>query len=199
MTALLSLALLLAAPGSAEPLSDKIDREYVQPALQQVQGAIEGREPSWTPPAPPGNAASAKLTQEINERWVEPLMNAHQAYALEAAQSLAAPHSFSAPAEPDLAALVPTAPAAPAAEGLLSAVQRSFLARLFPEEYALRAAAALGSAHQDEGPPPPELDLDPANALYSTGSLAPGAPAPQAVPRFARPKDFKRSVKKRGR
>lgn len=190
MLALLPLALLLAAPGrAAEPLSAKIDREYVQPVLQQLQGALDGREPTWTPPVLPGSAQAAALSEKVRTLWLEPLMGADQGYAFAAARSLASPKTFEPPAEPDLAAILPSAPSQ-AADDLASSISRNFLSRLFPADYALGAAAALGSGRPDaEGPSAPDLaEL----AKFPGGSF--GARKAKSE-RFARRDDFARKRK----
>jgi hypothetical protein len=133
---LLPLALLLAVPGSSEPLSDAVQREYLQPVLQQVEGALDGRGSNWTPPAIPGTAQTAKFSERVRLLWLEPLMAADQDYAFSAARSLASPESFEAPAGPDLASILPDASLSPAAEELVSTVERRFLSRLFPEVFA---------------------------------------------------------------
>lgn len=195
MARLLSLVLLLSAPAAAEPLSDKIDREYVQPALSQVQGALAGREPNWTPPVLPGTAQTARLSEQVRARWLEPLMGAGHNYALDAARTLASPQAFEAPAEPDLAAILPDASISPATEELVTAVERRFLSRLFPEDYALKAAGALGAGADEEGPAAPDQD-DLTRLPSDAGAAAPGGPAPGSVraesPRFARANDFTR-------
>lgn len=185
MVLLLPLALLAAAPGfAAESLSDKIAREYVQPVLDQVQGAVDGREPNWTPPVLPGSAQTAALSAKVRKLWLDPLMDADQNYALAAARSLASPKVFEPPAEPDLAAILPDASLSPTAENLVSSFERRFLSRLFPEDYALKAAAALGSGRADETGPaaPDQSDL----ARLPDAASAPDA----AAPRFAKPEDF---------
>lgn len=180
LLALLAAA-LLSARAAAEPLSDRIDREYVQPALAQVQGALDGREPSWIPPVLPGSAQAARLSERVRARWLEPLLEGNRSYALDAARTLASPRAFEVPAEPDVAALLPDARVSPAAEELVSGVERRFLARLFPEDYALGAAAALGSGRAgEEGPSAPEQE-------------EPARPPDDA--RFARPRDFGRKRK----
>src|SRR5665213_3558176 len=99
MAFLLPLALLFAASAfSAEPLSDKIDREYVQPVFRELQGALDGREPTWTPPVLPGSAQTAALSEKVRTLWLEPLMAADQGYAFSAARSLASPRAFEPPA-----------------------------------------------------------------------------------------------------
>lgn len=172
-------ALLLAAPVLAdEPLADKVEREYVKPALEQVQGAVDGREPSWTPPVLPGTASTRRLSEEIESRWIEPLLGAGQGFASGAARTLASPNAFAAPpAEPDAAALLPVS-RAPAAEGLVESIERRFLSRLFPEDYAARAAAALGKAADDAGPEAPDV-----SDLADTGAAA-------GATRLASPQDF---------
>lgn len=188
MVILLPLTLLLAAPGrAAEPLSDKIDREYVQPVFRELQGALDGREPSWTPPVLPGSAQSAALSEKVRTLWLEPLMSADQGYAFAAARSLASPAAFEPPAEPDLASILPAAPS-PASEDLVSSLSRRFLSRLFPEDYALGAAGALGSARPDEnGPSAPDLS----ELAKSPG----GSSARAGTSRFARADDFGRKRK----
>ncbi|HEX4046506.1 MAG TPA: hypothetical protein VH309_01655 [Elusimicrobiota bacterium] len=181
MLLLMPLALLVAATGSAaESLSDKIAREYVQPALEQVQGAVDGREPNWTPPVLPGTAETAALSEKVRKLWLDPLMDADQGYALAAARSLASPKVFEPPAEPDLAAILPVGSISPVAESFVSTVERKFLSRLFPEDYAFKAAAALGSGRAgDAGPSAPDQsDLARLPDLASAG------------PRFAKPEDF---------
>lgn len=158
MVLFLPLALALAAPGAAaETLSDKIDREYVQPVLVQLQGALDGREPAWTPPVLPGTAQTAALSEKVRTLWLDPLLNADQGYAFNAARALASPQAFEPPAEPDLSALLPSPSISPAAEALVSGFQRRFLSRLFPEDYILKAAGALGSGRDDAGPAAPNV------------------------------------------
>ena len=190
MVLLVPLALFLAAPGAAETLSDTIDREYVQPVLQQLQGALDGREPNWTPPVLPGTAQAAKLSGEVRLLWLEPLMGADQSYAFDAARSLASAQAFEPPAEPDLASILPGVSLSPATEDLVTTVERRFMSRLFPEDYALGAAGALGSGRDDDGPSAP--DLSDLTQLPGDGA-APASPA--ARPRFARPSDFARPRK----
>ncbi|MFI5362207.1 MAG: hypothetical protein ACHQ49_09580 [Elusimicrobiota bacterium] len=183
MNPLLPLALLIAAPGGAAPLSDEIGEKYVTPVFQQLQGALDGREPNWTPPVLPGTAQTAKLSEKVRRLWLDPLFETDQNAAFAAARSLASPQAFEPPAEVDLASLLPSASISPETEELVSTVERRFLSRLFPAEYALRAAAALGSGRPDEaGPPEPALD--------DLARLPPGS-----EPRFARPEDFARRRK----
>lgn len=142
MVVLLPFALLLAAPGrAAEPLKDKIDREYVQPVFRELQGALDGREPSWTPPVLPGSAQTATFSEKVRTLWLEPLMAANQDYAFAAARSLASPKVFEPPAEPDLAAILPSA-SSQGADDLVSSISRRFLSRLFPADAVLGAAGA---------------------------------------------------------
>lgn len=158
MTLLLPLAVLLASgAAAAEPLQDKIDREYVQPVFRELQGALDGREPAWTPPVLPGSAETAALSEKVRTLWLDPLMAADQRYAFAAARALASPQAFDAPAGPDLAAIVPSSPS-PASDDLVSAISRRFLSRLFPADYALAAAGALGSSRADAaGLPEPDV------------------------------------------
>jgi hypothetical protein len=143
MVLLLPLALILAAPGTAEPLSDRIDREYVQPVFQQLQGALDGREPNWAPPVLPGSAQTAKLSERIRTLWLDPLMSADQDYAFAAASSLASPQTFEPPPEPDLTSILSDASISPATEDLVSMIERRFFSRLLPEGDALGASDAL--------------------------------------------------------
>lgn len=184
---LLPVIWLAAAPASGEPLKDKIDREFVQPALSQVQGALSGRQPNWTPPVLPGTATTARLSEKVRARWLDPLLGGGQTFALSAARSLASPRTFEAPAEPDLAGLLPDASLSPETERMVSDVERRFLSRLFPEEYALRAASALGSGRADEAAPqaPDQSDLE---RLPAEAGPPPGVPG--AGLRFARAGDF---------
>jgi hypothetical protein len=176
MLFILRLTLILAAPGAAEPLSDKIDRDYVQPVLQQLQGALDGREPNWTPPVLPGSAQTTKLSERVRSLWLEPLMGAGQRGAFAAASSLASPRMFEPPAEPEIASLLPDASISPITEELVRTVERRFFSRLFTEDDATQAAGALGS----EG-----------LRLHSDV----GAAAAQAGPRVASPGDFVRGRK----
>jgi hypothetical protein len=173
----LPLALLIAAPARSEPLSERVDRDYVQPVLEQVQGAVTGRESDWTPPMPPGTRQSGRLCEEVRTRWIEPLFAADQAYMLDAARSLGSATNVAPPAEPGLASLLPVASFSRATEDIVAAFERRFLPRLFPQDYALGAAGALGSGGDDAGPPEPDQ-----RGLTAEFGLAPafGGPIAQA-------------------
>jgi len=137
------LVLLFASQAAAaEPLKDKLDREYVQPVFRELQGALDGREPSWTPPVLPGSAQTAALSETVRKLWLEPLFAADQAYAFSAARSLASPKEFSAPAEPDLAALLPAAAPSPAAKDVIADISRRFLTGILPDAADLAAGKA---------------------------------------------------------
>jgi hypothetical protein len=161
MLALLAAAAFLGAGASAETLTDRVDREYVRPALEQVRGAFEGRAPAWTPPALPGSAAARGLSDKVRARWLDPLLTNDQGLALDAARSLASPRDFAGPGGRDPSSFLPGATLSPAAQGLVDQVEARFLSRVFSPEYALEAARALGSGRQAAGPadpPPPTGD-----------------------------------------
>jgi hypothetical protein len=177
MVLLLPLALALgSAAGAADTLSDRIDRDYVQPAFRELQGALNGREPAWTPPVLPGTAQTAALSEKVRKLWLEPLMSAEQGYAFAAARQLASPRAFEPPAEPDLAALLPNPSISPAAEDLVTKIQRRFLLRLFPEDYVLKSASALGSGRADEQGPDAPDQSDLANAAGAPAAPQNGPP-----------------------
>ncbi|OGR97361.1 MAG: hypothetical protein A2V88_06970 [Elusimicrobia bacterium RBG_16_66_12] len=167
-------ALLVAASATAaEPLADRVERDYVRPALEQVRGTLEGREPAWTPPALPGTASSRRLSMELSARWLEPLLQGGGGYVGAAARHLASPTAFEAPPEePSLAERLPLSSLSPAAAELVETVERRFLSKLFPEEYFQAAARSLGSAGQDEGPAAPDLGALPQRQEDSPARLA---------------------------
>lgn len=133
MAALLIVA-LLARPAFAEPLSERVDREFVQPVLEQVQGAVEGRQPDWVPPTLPGSAMTLRLEEDVRVKWLGPLLAAHQAYAFDAARSLASPEAFDAPAEPAILSAVPDASLSAIVESLVAELDRSVAAAFFPAD-----------------------------------------------------------------
>ncbi len=182
MIAFLAAAAFLGAGASAETLTDRVDREYVRPALAQVRGAFSGEEPVWTPPVLPGTAAARAMSEKVRARWLDPLLDDDRGLALDAARSLASPRDFAAPGGRDPASFLPGASLSPAAQGLVDEIQTRFLSRLFSPAYALDAAGALGSARQDKGPDAPAPDAsDPAAAAVEAVRRASAAVAPRRV------------------
>ena len=141
MLPFLSLAFILAAPGAAETLNDKIDREYIQPVFQQIRAAFHGREPNWTPPILPVSARAAKLGAQARALWLEPLLNAEQNYVLNVAHYLASAQPSEPPAEPDFTSILPAS-----LRGFVSTIERSFSPRPFADS--TRLARGSGGTSQ---------------------------------------------------
>ena len=97
---MIAAILFWAASAAAEPISDRIQREYTLPALAAVQEAVAGRASTWTPPVLPGSAQTRALTETILSRWIEPLFQSNAKFAKDAARYLASPELGAPPAEP---------------------------------------------------------------------------------------------------
>ena len=175
MTALL---LSLAAAASAQSLPERVERDYVRPALEQVRGAFDGREPSWVPPVMPGMPQTRALSQDVCSRWLEPLLQSNEGFVRSAAHSLGSERLGGEPAEPDLGPPFSSRSLSPAAASLVEAVDRRFLQRLFDPGYLGRAAQSLGSGDPGAGAP----DEPSVDDLSEPGDLGLGEPAgsPQA-------------------
>ncbi len=99
------LAVFFCARARAEDLSARVERDYVRPVLAAVADAVQGRESSWTPPAPLESKRARALGEMISARWIEPLLLGGEAYVFRAARILASPGDFSLPEAPSFAAL----------------------------------------------------------------------------------------------
>ncbi len=87
---MLSAFLLLAAAASAEPLAEKVEREYTAPVFEQVKAAAAGAAaPDWTPPGPVTPAAM-KFTAFLRG-LTDPLALHAETQAGAAARRLASP------------------------------------------------------------------------------------------------------------
>ena len=86
--ALLCVVVLAA---SAEPLADKVEREYAIPVLEQVKTVAAGNPaPEWSPPTGPMTPAALKLTNFLRS-LTDPLALHAETQAGAAARSLGSP------------------------------------------------------------------------------------------------------------
>jgi len=142
---MIAAILFWAASAAAEPLSDRIQREYTLPALAAVQEAVAGRASTWTPPVLPGSAQTRALTETILSLWIEPLFQRNAKFAMDAARYLASPELGAPPAEPAAPAyrLPDLLDLAPAAARIVSEIERRCLKPVFPTDEISSAAAEL--------------------------------------------------------
>ena len=156
---MITVFILLASCAAAEPFTDRIERDYIDPVLEQIQGALEGREPSWTPPVLPGMPQTRAFSDELVARWIEPLIENDMNFAQSAALTLASPRLSEPPADISISEIVPLQALSPEAAAIVDFMEQRFLTRLFPGDYIMQAAQALGSGRPDEeGPAEPDLD-----------------------------------------
>ena len=164
-----------AAPNALDALIERLKRDYIQPTLDNIAGALHGKEPTLPAPPLPSTPASAAGTAAAAQ-MVAPVMNSMGGFANSAAASLASPDPNAAvPAPPPSPLPVPPAVAG-ASNALSQTVQDQILSKIDVSGYANDAARSLGSDSQDPGPPEPDL-----SSVLTPGSNAPGTTSPRKI------------------
>ncbi len=167
------------AAAAGRSLADRVESDYVEPALAAVQDAAQGRASSWTPPALAEPAFARDFESGIDRRWIAPLADRGQADALSAARALASSDPAAAASLDGWPSWMTAAADSPAARALSSWIDERALARVFSPDYILGAARALGLGAPAPSPPPaPDLSgLVSAPAASAPAARRPGADA----------------------
>lgn len=156
-----------AQPSALDALIERLKRDYIQPTLDNIAGALHGKEPTLPAPPLPSTPASAAGTAAAAQ-MVASVMNSMGGFANSAAASLASPDP-NAPVPAAPASPLPVPPAAAGASNALSrTVQDQILSKIDITGYASDAARSLGSADQNAGPPEPDL-----SSLLNQGGAGP--------------------------